>query len=84
MGGLLDSGVAGHDSVRSVVGFFGRIIELFKLGLFLSGVGWIVYNVIAWRTSAYYVTNRWVLSRDGLIRQRSTNTLLASVGDVRG
>jgi hypothetical protein len=56
---------------------------LIRLGLFLGAIGWFIYNVIAWRTAEYYVTNRRVLGHDGLIRGRSTDTLLTSVADVR-
>ena len=66
-----------------IVGFLGRIIDLIRLGLFLGGIGWIVYALVAWRTAAYYVTNQRVLGHEGLIRRRSTETLLASISDVR-
>jgi uncharacterized membrane protein YdbT with pleckstrin-like domain len=49
----------------------------------LGGIGWFVYNVVAWRTAAYYVTNQRVLGHEGLIRRRSTDTLLTSISDVR-
>jgi hypothetical protein len=68
---------------EGIVGFANRIIDLAKLGLFLGGLGWIAFNVVAWRTAQYHVTNRRVLGQDGLVRRRSTDTLLTSVGDVR-
>jgi uncharacterized membrane protein YdbT with pleckstrin-like domain len=71
------------ESRSGVLGFLGRIIELIRLGLFLGGIGWFVYNVVAWRTAAYYVTNQRVLGHEGLIRRRSTDTLLTSISDVR-
>lgn len=66
-----------------LLGFLSRIIELIRLGLFLGGIGWIVYAFVAWRTAAYYVTNHRVLGHEGLIRRRSTDTLLTSISDVR-
>jgi uncharacterized membrane protein YdbT with pleckstrin-like domain len=63
-------------------GFFGRTIELVQLGLFFVGVAWIVVNLVAWRTAAYSVSNRRVLSSDGLIQRRTTDTLLTSITDV--
>ena len=71
------------DSTTGIVDFFNRILELIRLGLFFGGVGWIVYNIVAWRTAEYSVTNLRVLGREGLIRRRSTDTLLTSVSDIR-
>lgn len=70
-------------SETGILGFFNRTIELIRLGLFLGGCGWIVYNVIAWRTAEYSVTNRRVLGQEGLLRRRTTDTLLTSVSDIR-
>ena len=70
-------------STEGIVGFFGRIIELARLGLFLGAIGWIGYNIVAWRTAEYRLTNRRVLCQEGLLRRRSTDTLLTSVTDLR-
>jgi uncharacterized membrane protein YdbT with pleckstrin-like domain len=56
---------------------------LIGLGLFLGALGWIIYNVVAWRTAQYTVTNRRLLSSEGLVRRTTTDTLLASIADVR-
>jgi uncharacterized membrane protein YdbT with pleckstrin-like domain len=71
------------DTTTGVTGFVNRILELLRLTLFLGGLAWIVYNVVAWRTARYEVTNRRVLGTDGLIRRRSTDTLLTSIADVK-
>jgi uncharacterized membrane protein YdbT with pleckstrin-like domain len=71
------------ETTTGILGFFGRVIELFKLGLFFAGLGWIIYNFVAWRTAEYKVTNLRVLAHDGLLRSRQTDTLLTSVADVR-
>jgi hypothetical protein len=71
------------DSTSGVLGFFSRVIEVIRLGLFFAGCGWIVYNVVAWRTAEYTVTNLRVFGREGLVRRRSTDTLLSSLADIR-
>ena len=71
------------DSTTGVGGFFNRSLGLIQQGLWLGAIAWIVYNFIAWRTAEYHVTNRRVLGREGLIRQRTTDTLLASIADVK-
>jgi len=67
-------------------GFFGAIgglMDLIAIGLFVFGIGWIVYNVIAWRTAEFAVTNMRVLREEGLVSKRSSTTLLSSLSDVR-
>jgi len=71
------------DQTTGIIGFGNRILELIQLGLFFVGVGWIIYNVVAWSSAQYAVTNRRVFARDGLIHRRQTDTLLTSVSDVR-
>jgi hypothetical protein len=66
-----------------VLGFVGRLIDLAKLGLFLGAIGWIVYNIVAWRTAEYAVTNRRVRGREGLLKRRTTDSLLSSISDVQ-
>lgn len=62
--------------------FIWRVVDLLQLGLFLGGVGWIVYNVVAWRTAEYAVTTLRVRGHEGLIKKRSTDSLLTSITDV--
>ena len=71
------------DSTGTVMGFISRVIELLRTALFLGGVVWIVYNVIAWRTASVKVTNLRILGHEGLLRSRSTDTLLSGMADVR-
>jgi uncharacterized membrane protein YdbT with pleckstrin-like domain len=71
------------DATTGVLGFFARIIELIRLGLFFGACFWFIYNVVAWRTAEYMVTNLRVLGHEGLIRRRSTDTLLSSLSDIR-
>ena len=60
-----------------------RIVDLVSLGLVIGGVGWIIYNIVAWRTASFAVTNLRVMHEEGLIQHRSSATMLTSVSDVR-
>jgi uncharacterized membrane protein YdbT with pleckstrin-like domain len=66
-----------------ILGFVNRVISLVNIVLVVSAVALIAYNIVAWRTAEYYVTNRRVLGTEGLLRRRSTDSLLTSVSDVR-
>ena len=66
-----------------IMGFVNRVLSLAAIGLFLGGLGWIVYNIVAWRSASFVVTNHRILAEQGLLRKRSTDTLLESVSDVR-
>jgi hypothetical protein len=63
--------------------FVGSILDLVAIGLFIGGIGWIIYNIVAWRTAEFAVTNMRVLREEGLARKRSSTTLLSSLSDVR-
>jgi uncharacterized membrane protein YdbT with pleckstrin-like domain len=52
-------------------------------GLFIVGIGWIVYNVIVWRTAQFGVTNLRVLRYEGFVQRRTSETLLSAVSDVK-
>jgi hypothetical protein len=67
----------------NIFGTLGGLMDLIAIGLFLGGIGWIVYNVVAWRTAEFAVTNTRVLREEGLITKRSSTTLLTSLSDVR-
>jgi uncharacterized membrane protein YdbT with pleckstrin-like domain len=82
VGALIAAWLQG-DSTSGVTGFFNRGLELVRLALFLGGIAWIVYNIVAWRTAEYHVTNRRVFGTDGLVRRRQTDTLLTSIADVK-
>lgn len=71
------------DATTGLIGFGNRILGLISIVLFLYGVGSIIYNIIAWRSASYLVTNHRVLGSEGLLRHRSTDTLLTSIADVR-
>jgi len=64
-------------------GTIGGILDLIAIGLFLTGIGWIIYNIVAWRTAEFAVTNMRVLREEGLASHRSSTTLLSSLSDVK-
>ena len=64
-------------------GAVGRILDLFRVGLFVFGVGWIIYNVVVWRTAQFAVTTMRVLRYEGLVQRRTSETLLTKVTDTR-
>jgi hypothetical protein len=64
-------------------GAVGRILDLIRVGLFVFGVGWIIYNVVVWRTAQFAVTNMRVLRYEGLVQRRTSETLLTKVTDTR-
>jgi uncharacterized membrane protein YdbT with pleckstrin-like domain len=66
-----------------IVGFFNRVLHLLEVVLMLGGVGWIIYNVVSWRSAKYLLTNQRVLFQEGLLRKKSAETLLGSISDVR-
>jgi hypothetical protein len=70
------------DLPTGFLSFVWRIVDLIQLGLFLGAIGWIVYNVVAWRTAEYGVTTHRVRGHEGLLRKRSTDSLLTSITDV--
>jgi len=63
--------------------FVGSILDLVAIGLFIGGIGWIVYNVVAWGTAEFAVTDMRVLREEGLVRRRSSTTLLSGLSDVK-
>src|SRR6187397_2377612 len=71
------------DQTTGLIGFGNRVLNLVEIALFLFGVGSIIYNIIAWRSAKYLVTNHRVLGDEGLLRKRSTDSLLSSIADVR-
>ena len=82
LGALLIAWLAPENN-GAITGFLADAMGFVKVLLLIGGIGSIVYNVVAWRTASYTVTSRRVLGRDGLIRRRSTDTMLASINDVR-
>ena len=66
-----------------LLGLVTNLLDLIRIGLLLGGIGWIVYNVVLWRTAEFAVTDRRVSRDEGLLTRRSSATLLTSVSDVK-
>ena len=67
-----------------ILGFLWAAIAIARWVLLIGGIGWIVYNIVVWRTAEFAVTNLRVLRYEGLFMQRrSSETLLISVSDVK-
>lgn len=71
------------DKDGGILGFAGNLLDFIKVGLWIVALGWIVYNVVLWRTASFAVTSQRVLREEGLVSRRSSATLLPSVTDVR-
>jgi hypothetical protein len=71
------------EQTTGIMGFVNRVLNLVEVALMLGGIGWIIYNIIAWRTASFVVTNHRILCSDGLLRKREADTLLSSVSDVK-
>ncbi len=71
------------DADAGIGGFFSNALGLLRIGLFVGGLAWIAYNVVAWRTAKFVVTNVRVVREEGLIGRRSSATMLSSVTDVQ-
>ena len=66
-----------------ILGWLWTLIGLARWALLIGGIGWIVYNIVTWRTAQFAVTSLRVLRYEGLMQRRSSETLLASVSDVK-
>lgn len=66
-----------------LIGFGNRVLGLLQTVLMIGGVLLIVYNLVSWRSAKYMVTNMRVLGQEGLAHKRETDSLLASIADVR-
>jgi uncharacterized membrane protein YdbT with pleckstrin-like domain len=67
-------------------GFFGAIgglMDLIAWGVLIAGVVWIIYNIIAWRTAEFVVTNLRVIREEGLVSRKSSASLISSISDVQ-
>ena len=73
----------GEGLFGSIGGALGTLMDIAALVLVVGGVGWIIYNIVAWRTAEFAVTNMRVLREEGLASKRSSTTLLSSLSDVR-
>jgi uncharacterized membrane protein YdbT with pleckstrin-like domain len=73
---LLPSGGGFLDPLWSLVGIIRWIV-------LIGAVGWIAWNIVAWRTAEFAVTNLRVLRYEGLVQKRTSETLLSAISDVK-
>jgi hypothetical protein len=66
-----------------VLGILGTLLGLLRLALLVAGAGWIAYNLVAWKAAVFLVTNRRVIRSEGLVRRRRSETMLATIDDVK-
>ena len=64
-------------------GSIGNLMDLIAIGLLLFAILWIVYNIAEFLSAHFGVTNMRVLRYEGLLRRRSSETLLPMLTDVR-
>jgi hypothetical protein len=85
IGLILVAGLLGiiKPSGDGFLGWIGSVLGLIQGALVIAGGVWIAYNIVLWRTAQFAVTNLRVLRYEGLIRRRTSETLLSSVTDVR-
>jgi hypothetical protein len=66
-----------------LVGSIGGLLDLISTGVLIVGILWIVYNIAEFLSAHFGVTNMRVLRYEGLVRRRSSETLLPMLTDVR-
>jgi hypothetical protein len=75
IGGLILWGLAppgGEGFLGDVGGFLGDLMWWLGLGLLVAGVAWIAWNVVAWLSANFGVSNMRVLCYEGLLRKHSS------------
>jgi hypothetical protein len=86
IGGLILWALAppgGEGLFGSIGGMLGTLMWWIGLAIIVIGAAWTVWNVGAWLSANYGVSNMRVLCYEGLLRKRSSETLLTSVTDVK-
>lgn len=66
-----------------IIGGIGGLMDLVSTGLLIVALAWILYNIAEFLSAHFGVTNMRVLRYEGLIRRRSSETLLPTLTDVR-
>jgi hypothetical protein len=73
----------GSGILGSVGSALGGLLELAANIALLVGIGWIAFNVVAYLSAHFGVSNMRILRYEGIIQRRSSETLLQAVTDVR-
>ena len=63
--------------------FITTLLVWIQWGLLIAGIGWIIYNIVVWRTAEFAVTTLRVLRYEGFLQRRTSETLLSAVSDVK-
>ena len=66
-----------------LLGPLGNVIIFLANIAVIVGIAWIAYNVFAFLSAHFGVTNLRVLRKEGILRRRSSETLLTALTDVR-
>jgi hypothetical protein len=66
-----------------IIGGIGGLMDLVSTGLLIVALAWILYNIAEFLSAHFGVTNMRVLRYEGIIRRRSSETLLPTLTDVR-
>lgn len=70
-------------SGTGIVGSIGGLLDLISVGVLIVGILWVLYNIAEFLSAHFGVTNMRVLRYEGLVRRRSSETLLPMLTDVR-
>ena len=73
----------GEGLFGTIGGLLGNLMFWIAFAALVVGVAWIVWNIVAWLSGNYGVSNQRVLCYEGLLRKHSSETLLSSVTDVK-
>ena len=86
IGGLILWSLAppgGEGLFGSIGGMLGTLMWWVGLAVIVIGAAWTVWNIVAWLSANFGVSNMRVLCYEGLLRKHSSETLLTSVTDVK-
>ena len=80
IGGLILWSLApagGEGLFGSIFGFLGTLMWWIGLAILVIGVAWFMWNIVAWLSANFGVSNQRVLCYEGLLRKHSSETLLS-------
>ena len=66
-----------------ILGSIGGLFDLVATGLLIVAIALIIYNIAEFLSAHFGVTNMRVLRYEGILRRRSSETLLTTLTDVR-
>jgi uncharacterized membrane protein YdbT with pleckstrin-like domain len=66
-----------------IMGAIGSLMDIVAWFLLIGGVVGIIYNIVAWRTAEFAVTNLRVIREEGLLKHKSSASLISSITDVQ-